>query len=75
MAFRHWCRGKQRLQFLSSGDKNSPEPFRRTKDSDSSDPTVVGHYEGKKLVDFITTGEQWKKEKSVNLMLNEKYQW
>ena len=33
--------------------------------SDCSDPTVVGQYEGKTLVDFIPTGEQWQKEKSV----------
>ena len=61
MAFRHWCRGK----FLSSGDENTSEPFRSTKDSDSSDPPLVGHYEGETLLDFIPNGEQWQKEKSV----------
>ena len=51
--------------FPSSGDENPSEPLRSTKDSDSSDPTVVGHYEGKTLVDLIPTGEQWQREKSV----------
>ena len=51
--------------FPSSGDENPSEPPRSTKDSDSSDPTVVGHYEGKTLVDLISTGEQWQREKSV----------
>ena len=41
------------------------KPLRSTKDSDSRDPTVVGHYEGKTLVDLIPTGEQWQREKSV----------
>ena len=39
--------------FPSSGDENLFEPFRSTKDSDSSDLIVAGHYEGKTLVDFI----------------------
>ena len=52
-------------KFPSSGDENPSEPLRSTKDSDSSDPTVVGHYEGKTLVDLIPTGEQWQREKSV----------
>ena len=51
--------------FLSSDDENPSEPFRSTKDSDSSDPTVVGHYEGKTFVDFMPTGEQWQREKLV----------
>ena len=49
----------------SSGDENPPQPLRSINDSDSSDPTVVGHYEGKTLIDLIPTGEQWQREKSV----------
>ena len=51
--------------FPSSGDENPSEPFISTKDSCSSHPTVVGHYEGKTLVNFIPSTEQWQKEKSV----------
>ena len=32
--------------FLGSGDESTSKPFRSTKDSDNSDPSVVGHYEG-----------------------------
>ena len=52
MAFRHWCQGKHRFS-ISSGDENPSEPFRSTKDSDNYDPTVVGQYQGKFLVDFL----------------------
>ena len=53
------------FNFPSSGDDNPSKPLRSRKASDSSDPTVVGHFEGKTLEDFIPTGEQWQKEKSV----------
>ena len=39
--------GNTDSNFLSSGDENTSEPFRSTKDSDSSDPPLLVTMKGK----------------------------
>lgn len=39
--------------------------FRKEGESESSEPIIVGHHKGDTLMDFIPTGEQWQKGKSI----------